>query len=280
MSSENRILRPIRTLIFSDLQTHGLSPRRKVAGRIALSFTPFLKRWSRTALSKLECRPFRACDVVACRALIANSAPPPGISPQLLLAAAGARSLPTSISSSDFIERTRIASVPPRWRASSAWLILRRRGTPCRAAAITAAYGSHLLLDWLGKDTSRPTRLTALWPFSSSYFLSGCDLFVEVSQLRLLDELFSAISRRSREMLVLTPVLLVAWVVWSGRTIVDRHRDPFPPPRHNDATPASDAAFLNGVGSVVSTGRRSPLSMSERDAPPLTFTRRDRRQAP
>jgi hypothetical protein len=45
------------------------------------------------------------------------------------------------------------------------------------AIACGAAYGSHVLLDWLGTDTSPPFGITALWPFSSAYYLSGIDLF-------------------------------------------------------------------------------------------------------
>src|SRR5688572_27584944 len=63
------------------------------------------------------------------------------------------------------------------------WLILRR--SPHAAGwifALTAAYGSHVLLDWLGKDSSRPVGLMVLWPFSSRFYISGLDLFREVSR--------------------------------------------------------------------------------------------------
>jgi membrane-bound metal-dependent hydrolase YbcI (DUF457 family) len=157
-------------------------------------------------------------------ALFANSAARrPGLSPQLLLAAAAAAVAPDL----DILlgsHRTYTHSVGAAALVGLvSWLLLRRRvNAPAAAAAVTAAYGSHLLLDWLGKDTSRPPGLTVLWPFSSTYFLSGCELFGEVSRRYwLLDEfIFGNLKALGWEMLVLTPVMLIAWVVWSGRTIV------------------------------------------------------------
>src|SRR5690349_19086624 len=54
-----------------------------------------------------------------------------------------------------------------------AWPFVRGR----LALACGAAYASHVLLDWLGVDTSPPYGITALWPFSSAYFISGLDIF-------------------------------------------------------------------------------------------------------
>ena len=53
---------------------------------------------------------------------------------------------------------------------------------PPALAALTAAYASHLVLDWTGKDTSPPSGLMLLWPFSSRYYMSGLDLFGEISR--------------------------------------------------------------------------------------------------
>lgn len=104
-----------------------------------------------------------------------------------------------------------------------AWLVVRRRvGTPLATAiAIAAAHASHLFLDWLGKDTSRPPGLTILWPFSPEFYMSGLDLFGEVSRRYWLfnEFILGNLAAVAWEMLVLVPVLLVAWVVWSGRTL-------------------------------------------------------------
>lgn len=104
------------------------------------------------------------------------------------------------------------------------WLVLRRRlaNAPAAAIAIMAAHASHLLLDWLGKDTSSPPGLTMLWPFSSEYLLSGFNVFGEVSRRYwLADEfIFGNVRALVWELTLLMPALLVAWVVWSGRTLV------------------------------------------------------------
>lgn len=89
------------------------------------------------------------------------------------------------------------------------------------AAAITAAHASHLVLDWLGKDTSRPPGLTILWPFSSTFFMSGLNLFDEISRRYWLPREFilGNLMALAWELFVLMPLLLIAWVVWSGRTL-------------------------------------------------------------
>jgi membrane-bound metal-dependent hydrolase YbcI (DUF457 family) len=103
------------------------------------------------------------------------------------------------------------------------WLALRRRAVHAAAAAVAvvAAYGSHLLLDWLGKDTARPSGLTIFWPFSPAYFMSGLDLFGEVSRRYWLPNEFILGNLRavSWEVFVLLPVLIAAWARWSKRTI-------------------------------------------------------------
>ena len=47
-----------------------------------------------------------------------------------------------------------------------------RRGLAC-----ALAYGSHVLLDWLGSDTTPPIGIMALWPFSSAFYQSDVFLF-------------------------------------------------------------------------------------------------------
>ena len=104
------------------------------------------------------------------------------------------------------------------------WLIVRRR-TPRAVAVsltITAAYLSHLLLDWLGKDSSNPPGLMALWPFSSRFYISGVDLFGEVSRrywkpAEFIGGNFQVVGR---ELLILIPVAAVAWFLRSRRTRV------------------------------------------------------------
>ncbi len=46
--------------------------------------------------------------------------------------------------------------------------------------ALAAAYGSHVLLDWLGSDSVAPIGVMALWPISSDFFLSDRRWFMSV----------------------------------------------------------------------------------------------------
>lgn len=102
------------------------------------------------------------------------------------------------------------------------WLVVRARSSRMTTAAVlTAAYASHLLLDWLSKDTREPSGLTALWPFTTKYYQSGWNVFPEISRRYwLLDEfIFSNLRAAAWELAVMTPLLFVAWVVWSKRTV-------------------------------------------------------------
>ena len=82
-----------------------------------------------------------------------------------------------------------------------------------------AAYGTHVLLDWLGKDAKPPIGIMALWPLSREYYKSSLDLFLEVS--RRFDEpaRMLAVDLRSaaRELLVLGPIAVVAWLIRRAR---------------------------------------------------------------
>ena len=51
---------------------------------------------------------------------------------------------------------------------------------PRLALAAAAAYGTHVLLDWLGSDTTAPLGVMALWPFSSQFYLSDGYWFMSV----------------------------------------------------------------------------------------------------
>ena len=103
------------------------------------------------------------------------------------------------------------------------WIVLRRRSTDAStlSIALAAAFASHLLLDLLGKDTRAPRGLTVLWPFSSEYYVTGWDVFSEVSRRYWLPREFilGNLGAVLWELVVLTPVLLLAWAIWSKRTL-------------------------------------------------------------
>jgi membrane-bound metal-dependent hydrolase YbcI (DUF457 family) len=100
------------------------------------------------------------------------------------------------------ITRSRSGS-PSRWRPS---LQL--------AAACGAAYASHVLLDWLGTDTSPPYGITALWPFSSAYYYSALDWFPAVDRRYWLHGFWQrAFTSIAWELIILLPVTLpVFWL--------------------------------------------------------------------
>jgi membrane-bound metal-dependent hydrolase YbcI (DUF457 family) len=95
------------------------------------------------------------------------------------------------------------------------WLLLQRHTSSASTAVITAAYGSHLLLDWLGKDSADPAGLMLLWPLSSRFYISGFDAFSEVSRRYWnVDEFIVGNFRAvGWELLILTPVAIAAWLV-------------------------------------------------------------------
>jgi membrane-bound metal-dependent hydrolase YbcI (DUF457 family) len=105
-----------------------------------------------------------------------------------------------------------------------AWLMVRRRTPRAVAVAFTiaAAYLSHPLLDWLGTDssTSNPPGLMALWPLSSRFYISGANLFGEVSRRYWKPEEFIVGNFQAvgRELVILIPVAAVAWLLRSRRT--------------------------------------------------------------
>lgn len=105
----------------------------------------------------------------------------------------------------------------------TSWLVMQGRAPHAARAAtiLMAAYASHLVLDWTGTDTSSPPGLMIAWPFSSAYYVSGWNLFGEVSRRYWLPAEFLLGNLRALvwELLALVPVSLLAWTIWSKRTL-------------------------------------------------------------
>ena len=80
--------------------------------------------------------------------------------------------------------------------------------------AAAAAYGSHLLLDWLGDDRSVPIGIRALWPFTDAYLQSDMRWFPPVERRYWLPGFWTSNLRAiGWELLVLSPlVVLAVWV--------------------------------------------------------------------
>ena len=102
----------------------------------------------------------------------------------------------------------------------TAWGWMRWRGgrdAARTACGLTAAYASHILLDWLGTDTSPPIGIMALWPFTHTYYESHLHVFLAISRRYWLPEFWTYnLLALLREILILVPI--VAIVIWHGRT--------------------------------------------------------------
>ena len=88
------------------------------------------------------------------------------------------------------------------------------------AGLFLAAYGSHLLLDWLALDTGPPIGIPLFWPFSDAYFVSPVTLFSDVykgmTNATFFEELFCRhnLVTIARELIIMGPVYLVA-LIWN-----------------------------------------------------------------
>jgi inner membrane protein len=78
------------------------------------------------------------------------------------------------------------------------------------ALAIALAYASHVLLDWLGADSSTPRGLMALWPLSSEYYISDANIFRAISRRYWQDDFWWMNTLAVlQELAILGPVLLI-----------------------------------------------------------------------
>jgi membrane-bound metal-dependent hydrolase YbcI (DUF457 family) len=86
-------------------------------------------------------------------------------------------------------------------------------------AACALAYGSHVLFDWLGSDTSVPIGIMALWPFTSSFYESDLHIFHAISRRFATDGwILHNVRAVIRELLILGPVAAGVWIIRGRRT--------------------------------------------------------------
>jgi len=96
------------------------------------------------------------------------------------------------------------------------------RGPALLIVACAVAYGSHLLLDWLGHDTSPPLGIMALWPFSDEYWASPWPVITPVTRRYWLPNFWSHnLKVVSIEILVFGSVA-AAMYLWRGRGVTGR----------------------------------------------------------
>ena len=90
---------------------------------------------------------------------------------------------------------------------------------------IAVAYATHVLFDWLGADTSAPRGLMALWPFSSSFYISDLDVFDSVDRRYWLKGFWRRnIIAVTREVAILAPLVGLAWWRLTRRAVNRRAR--------------------------------------------------------
>jgi hypothetical protein len=78
------------------------------------------------------------------------------------------------------------------------------------AVACAAAYGSHVLFDWMGNDTTPPIGIMALWPFSNAFYQSNLFVFEAISRRWWLAGFWTHnLLAVAREVLIVLPLVLV-----------------------------------------------------------------------
>lgn len=86
-----------------------------------------------------------------------------------------------------------------------------RRGLACGLA-----YGSHVLLDWMGNDTTPPIGIMALWPLTDAYYQSTLYVFDAISRRYWLPNFWTHnLAAVAREIAILAPVAAAVW--WLAR---------------------------------------------------------------
>jgi membrane-bound metal-dependent hydrolase YbcI (DUF457 family) len=78
-----------------------------------------------------------------------------------------------------------------------------------------AAWGSHVLLDWLGADPSCPSGIQALWPLSDQWFMSAWEIFPRTERRSPLSTRAMGINFRAAlaEIVIMGTIAACAWIV-------------------------------------------------------------------
>jgi membrane-bound metal-dependent hydrolase YbcI (DUF457 family) len=83
-----------------------------------------------------------------------------------------------------------------------------------------AAYGSHLLLDWLGTDDRNPPfGIQLFWPFGDGYYVSGVNVFPGTQRRDILSapSIGQNVKALLTELAIMGPVAAAAWLARSRR---------------------------------------------------------------
>lgn len=77
--------------------------------------------------------------------------------------------------------------------------------------AVAAAYGSHVLLDLLGRDTHPPIGVRALWPIHDGFFKFPQPVFLDIGRNLDWVTLVNNVQAGLWEIVVLSPITWIAW---------------------------------------------------------------------
>lgn len=90
-------------------------------------------------------------------------------------------------------------------------LLARARSPASLGLAAFTGWASHIVLDTFGRDTHPPIGLPALWPLSHALLKSPVPLFLDIGRTLEWQGIRSNIIAVAWEMVVLCPLLVVAW---------------------------------------------------------------------
>lgn len=96
--------------------------------------------------------------------------------------------------------------------AGLAGLLASRAGWKAPSAlAMSGAWFSHVLLDFLGVDTTPPFGEMVLWPFSQDFYISPVALFYDVGRSMTLETVRHNLVALALEAAVLVPTVALCW---------------------------------------------------------------------
>jgi membrane-bound metal-dependent hydrolase YbcI (DUF457 family) len=139
------------------------------------------------------------------------------------------------------------------------WTVPRRLAFACGLA-----WTSHIVLDWLGADASRPFGVQALWPLSDSWFFSGLDVFPGTERRQPLTSRAMLINLRAaiQEVVMMAPIAGGAW--WVMRRRRTRARSSGPDDRRRPSAAAAGTAGTSDRRGHAAAPRESPDTRRDR----------------
>ena len=96
--------------------------------------------------------------------------------------------------------------------AGAAVLAWTRGRNPRLALAVTLAWSTHVLFDWLGSDDTPPLGVMALWPLNSTFYFADAFVFEAISRRYWLPNFVGHNAFAvGKEIVMLGPILAILW---------------------------------------------------------------------